>query len=36
MYVMAGLLVIGFLCNLAIKAVNSRHHMTADEVEQMI
>ena len=36
MYVMAALLVVGFLCNLAIKAVNSRHHMTADEVEQMI
>ncbi len=36
MYVMAVLLVIGFLCNLAIKAVNSRHHMTADEVEQLI
>jgi MFS family permease len=36
MYVMAGLLVVGFLCNLAIKAVNSRHHMTADEAEQMI
>jgi MFS family permease len=27
MYVMAGLLVIGFLCNLFIKAVNERHHM---------
>jgi MFS family permease len=36
MYVMAGLLVIGFLCNLAIKAVNARHHMTLDEAEQMI
>jgi MFS family permease len=36
MYVMAGLLVIGFLCNLAIKAVNSRHHMTLEEAEQMI
>jgi MFS family permease len=36
MYIMAGLLVIGFLCNLAIKAVNSRHHMTADEVEMAI
>lgn len=27
MYVMAGLLVIGFLCNLFIKAVHERHHM---------
>jgi MFS family permease len=36
MYVMAGLLVIGFLCNLAIKAVNARHHMTADEAELAI
>ena len=36
MYLMAILLVIGFFCNLFVKAVNSRHHMTADEVEQMI
>jgi hypothetical protein len=28
MYVMAVLLVIGFFCNLAIKAVNARHHMS--------
>lgn len=27
MYLMAGLLVIGFLCNLAIKQVDKRHHM---------
>jgi MFS family permease len=27
MYVMAGLLVIGFICNLRIKAVDQRHHM---------
>jgi hypothetical protein len=27
MYVMAALLVIGFLCNLFIKAVDERHHM---------
>ena len=36
MYIMAVLLVIGFFCNFFIKAVNSRHHMTADEAEQMI
>jgi MFS family permease len=29
MYLMAGLLVIGFFCNLAVKAVDRRHHMTA-------
>jgi MFS family permease len=27
MYIMAGLLFIGLLCNLAVKAVNARHHM---------
>jgi hypothetical protein len=27
MYIMAGLLFIGLLCNLAIKAVHERHHM---------
>ena len=27
MYIMAGLLVIGFICNLFVKAVNSRFHM---------
>jgi MFS family permease len=32
-YVMAGLLVVGFLCNLAIRAVHERHHMAADELE---
>jgi MFS family permease len=32
MYVMAVLLVIGFLCNLAIRAVHDRHHMKDDGV----
>jgi hypothetical protein len=32
MYIMAGLLVIGFFCNFFIKAVNSRYHMK-DEAE---
>ncbi len=27
MYIMAGLLVIGFFCNLAVRAVNARYHM---------
>jgi MFS family permease len=30
MYIMAGLLVIGFLCNLFIKAVHQRYHMLSD------
>ncbi len=30
MYIMAGLLVIGFICNLLVKAVNQRFHMTPD------
>ncbi len=30
MYIMAGLLVIGFLCNLMIKAVHARFHMKPD------
>jgi hypothetical protein len=31
MNVMAGLLVIGFLCNLFVKAVDQRHHMGETE-----
>jgi MFS family permease len=31
MYVMAGLLVIGFFCNLFIQAVDKRHHMTVKQ-----
>src|SRR6201991_2738999 len=30
MYIMAGLLVLGFICNFFVKAVNSRYHMTAE------
>jgi MFS family permease len=30
MYVMAALLVVGFVCNLFIKAVHARHHMQSD------
>ena len=30
MYIMAGLLIIGFICNLFIKAVHQRYHMQAD------
>jgi MFS family permease len=31
MYIMAGLLVIGFICNLLVKAVNHRFHMAPDQ-----
>jgi MFS family permease len=31
MYLMAALLVVGFLCNLFVKAVHERHHMGQDE-----
>jgi MFS family permease len=32
MYVLAGILVLGFLCNLAIRPVNARHFMSEDEL----
>jgi MFS family permease len=35
MYLMAALLVVGFLCNLFITAVNERHHMVPDESDAM-
>jgi MFS family permease len=31
MYIMAGLLVVGFICNFMIKAVNERYHMKAND-----
>jgi hypothetical protein len=31
MYIMAGLLVIGFICNFLIKAVHERYHMKTDD-----
>ncbi|MBN9041002.1 MAG: MFS transporter [Rhizobiales bacterium 62-47] len=34
MYIMAGLLVIGFICNLLVKAVDTRFHMKDDEAER--
>jgi MFS family permease len=34
MYIMAGLLVIGFICNFMIKAVHARYHMKANEAER--
>ena len=36
MYVMAVLLVIGFLCNFLLKAVHERHHMKLEEAEDFI
>ena len=36
MYVMAVLLVIGFLCNLSLKAVHERHHMKLEDAEDFI
>src|SRR5450631_1560808 len=32
MYILAGLLAIGFLCNISIKPVNPRHHMSPEEL----
>jgi hypothetical protein len=31
MYIMAGLLVIGFICNFLVKAVSDRYHMPAND-----
>jgi MFS family permease len=35
MYIMAGLLVIGFLCNLMVKAVHERHHMKPEKQQTL-
>ena len=35
MYIMAGLLVVGFFCNLFIQAVHERHHMRHEEADAM-
>jgi MFS family permease len=35
MYVMAALLVIGFFCNLLVRAVHERHHMPHEEADAM-
>jgi MFS family permease len=36
MYIMAGLLVVGFIANLLIKAVDDRHHMDLETVDDMV
>jgi len=35
MYIMAGLLLIGFFCNLMVKAVHERHHMKHEQADAM-
>ena len=32
MYIMAGLLVVGFVCNLYVRPVHERHHMQSETV----
>lgn len=34
MYIMAGILILGFFCNLKIKAVHEKHHMRHDEFDE--
>jgi MFS family permease len=36
LYIMAGLLAVGFLCNLLMREVNERHYMSADEVKNAV
>jgi hypothetical protein len=36
MYIMAGLLVVGFIANFLIKAVDDRHHMELETVDDMV
>jgi hypothetical protein len=33
MYILAGLLVVGFFCNLAVRPVAERHYMTDEELD---
>jgi hypothetical protein len=34
MYVLAGMLLLGLLCNLLVRPVDPKHHMTADQIEK--
>ncbi len=34
MYILAGLLVIGFVCNLAVRPVAERHYLTDEQLSQ--
>jgi hypothetical protein len=35
MYVLAGLLVVGLICNLLVTAVAAKHHMTREEIDAL-
>jgi MFS family permease len=35
MYLMAGLLAVGFLCNLLVRPVHEKHHMSHDEFNEI-
>lgn len=35
MYILAGLLVIGFVCNLLVRPVHAKHHMSEEELEKL-
>jgi MFS family permease len=35
MYLMAGLLTVGFLCNLIVRPVHEKHHMSHDELDEL-
>jgi MFS family permease len=35
MYILAGLLVVGFICNLLVRPVKAKHHMTEKEIADM-
>ena len=35
MYIMAGILLIGFICNLMIRPVHEKHHMNHDEFDEL-
>lgn len=36
LYIMAGLLIVGFICNLMMRPVNERHYMTPEEAEKAV
>ena len=36
MYIMAGLLVVGFIANFLIQAVDDRHHMAIETVDEAV
>ena len=36
LYIMAGLLIVGFIANFLIQAVDDRHHMEAETVDDVV